>query len=88
MKNENLISLYKKTYLIRFIEEQISKRYSDGLIRCPTHLSIGQEAIAAGVSENLYQKDFVVSSHRSHAHYLAKDGNIYKMLAELVQKGV
>jgi len=86
MKNENLISLYKKTYLIRFIEEQISKRYSDGLIRCPTHLSIGQEAIAAGVSENLYKKDFVVSSHRSHAHYLAKDGNIYKMLAELYGK--
>ena len=86
MKNEKLISLYKKTYLIRYVEEQISKRYSSGLIRCPTHLAIGQEAIAVGVSENLNKKDFVVSSHRSHAHYLAKNGNIYKMLAELYGK--
>ena len=42
----------------------------------PAHLSIGQEAIAAGVCQNLKVNDKIISSHRCHAHYLAKGGNL------------
>ncbi len=83
MKKEDLILIFKKMYLIRFVELEIAKRYNKGLMRCPTHLSVGQEAIAAGISVNLSKNDFVVSTHRSHAHYLGKNGNLYKMLAEI-----
>ena len=41
-------------------------------MRCPVHLSIGQEAVAAGVCQALSKNDQIISSHRCHAHYLAK----------------
>ncbi len=73
-------------YRIRSVEQEISKRYSDGKMRCPTHLSIGQEAVPSAFSEITKKKDFVVSSHRGHAHYLAKGGNLKSMLAEIYGK--
>ena len=44
----NLINLYKKILRIRKIETKISEEYSKGKMRCPVHLSIGQEAPAVG----------------------------------------
>jgi len=52
-------------------------------MRCPTHLSIGQEAPPAVLSQYLTHRDFAVSTHRSHAHYLAKGGDLLGMLAEI-----
>ena len=57
-------------------------------MRCPVHLSIGQEATAVGVCINLGKEDQVLSAHRSHAHYLAKGGDLLKMLGELYGKEV
>jgi pyruvate dehydrogenase E1 component alpha subunit len=53
-------------------------------MRCPVHLSVGQEAIAVGVSAALRLDDQVVSTHRCHAHYLAKGGDLVAMLCELM----
>ena len=47
------------------------------------HLSIGQEAVPVGISSHLKTNDKIVTAHRSHAHYLAKGGNLNKMIAEL-----
>ena len=80
---KNQISLYFKMLRIRMIENEISERYSDKEMRCPIHLSTGQEAIAVGVCDNLGKNDKIVSAHRSHAHYLAKGGSLKKMIAEL-----
>jgi TPP-dependent pyruvate/acetoin dehydrogenase alpha subunit len=76
-------SLYKVMLRIRRVEESIAARYSAQEMRCPVHLSIGQEAVAAGVCAALTRQDGVFSSHRAHAHYLAKGGNLTAMLAEL-----
>ena len=32
------------------------------------------------------KKDFVISSHRPHAHYISKGGDIKKMIAEIYGK--
>ena len=71
---------------IRLVEESIAERYSEGKMRCPTHLSIGQEAIATGVCANLSLEDLALSGHRAHAHYLAKGGCLKKMIAEIYGK--
>lgn len=71
---------------IRAVEERIAGDYSAGLMRCPVHLSIGQEAVAAAVGHALRRDDLAVSGHRAHAHYLAKGGNLTAMLAELLGK--
>ena len=79
----NLLKLFYEMYLIRSVEEKISLEYPKGKMRCPVHLSIGQEACAVGISQNLKNDDTVYSNHRSHAHYIAKGGNIAKMISEI-----
>ena len=78
--------IFYKMLRIRSIEENISKRYFEWKMRCPVHLSIGQEAPAVGVMENLLKEDQIVTAHRSHAHYLAKGGDLKSMIAELYGK--
>lgn len=78
-----LSDLYYEMLRIRLIEEAIAAKYSEQEMRCPVHLSIGQEAVAVGVSATLKETDLVVSGHRAHAHFLAKGGSLKKMLAEI-----
>ena len=68
---------------IRFVEEEIARRYSEKKMRCPTHLSVGQEAVAAAVGLALKADDLAVSGHRAHAHYIGKGGDVPAMLAEI-----
>lgn len=75
--------LYRMMLRIRRVEEAIADRYGAQEMRCPVHLSIGQEAVAAGVCAALEHRDGVFSNHRAHAHYLAKGGNLRAMLAEI-----
>jgi len=76
-------SLYRDMLRIRRVEEAIAERYAAQEMRCPVHLSIGQEAVAAGVCAALTRQDGIFSSHRAHAHYLAKGGSLTAMLAEI-----
>tara|TARA_X000001036_G_scaffold390944_1_gene388895 strand:+ start:60 stop:998 length:939 start_codon:yes stop_codon:yes gene_type:complete len=82
MKNK----LFESMLRIRLVEESIADKYSEQKMRCPTHLSIGQEAIAVGVCANLTSQDQVLSTHRAHAHYLAKGGCLNSMMAEIYGK--
>ncbi|HOW36103.1 MAG TPA: thiamine pyrophosphate-dependent dehydrogenase E1 component subunit alpha [Candidatus Omnitrophota bacterium] len=81
-----LQSLFYQMLRIRMVEERIVELYPQQQMRCPVHLCIGQEAVAAGVSANLKNEDLVLSNHRSHGHYLAKGGNLEKLFAELYGK--
>ncbi len=85
MKND-IEALYRDMLRIRRVEEAIADRYAAQEMRCPVHLSIGQEAVAVGVCAALEKKDGVFSSHRAHAHYLAKGGSLKAMLAEIYGK--
>ena len=80
------LKLFTQMFFVRQVEELISEKYSDQVFRCPVHLSIGQEAIAVGVCSELKLSDKVMSTHRSHAHYLAKGGDLHAMLCELMGK--
>ncbi len=77
---------YTLLVTIRKTEEAIASEYKNQEMRCPVHLSIGQEAIAVGVSMCLGNEDIVFSNHRCHSHYLAKGGNLNAMIAELYGK--
>ena len=82
--NDLRVQMFANLQLIRSIELLISEKYEEQIFRCPVHLSIGQEAIAVGVSMHLTVNDKVVSTHRSHAHYIAKGGDVFRMLSELI----
>jgi pyruvate dehydrogenase E1 component alpha subunit len=83
MNKNTFLNLYKKSYLIRCVENLISENYSKNKMRCPVHLSIGQEVCATGLISFLSKKDKLYSNHRCHAHYLAKGGNLDAMLCEI-----
>jgi pyruvate dehydrogenase E1 component alpha subunit len=77
------LELYRSMLRIRRTEEALATRYREQQMRCPMHLCIGQEAVAAGVCHVLRKTDRVFSNHRAHGHYLAKGGDLRRMLAEL-----
>jgi TPP-dependent pyruvate/acetoin dehydrogenase alpha subunit len=78
-----LLEYYTIAQRIRIVEERIAAEYSKGEMRCPVHLSIGQELVSAAVGMAQERLDTAVSSHRAHAHYLAKGGDLHKMIAEI-----
>ena len=86
MRREEVKQLRFQMKRIRLIEEEIARRYPEGKMRCPTHLSVGQEAVAAAVGMALRENDLAVSGHRAHAHYLGKGGNFKQMLLEIYGK--
>jgi 2-oxoisovalerate dehydrogenase E1 component len=77
---------YRALYRIRRVEEEIAAVYPSDKIKSPVHLSIGQEAVSVGVCEALHPDDVVFGTYRSHALYLAKGGDLKKMIAELYGK--
>lgn len=82
----DLPRLYRTALRIRRVEERIAARYSEGKMRCPVHLSIGQE-IPSAIFEQIAQiNDTAISTHRAHAHYLAKGGDLQAMIAEIYGK--
>jgi len=83
LEDRALERIYRKMFFIREVELGISTRYSKGQMRCPTHLSVGQESTPSVISAFTGDIDYAVSTHRSHAHYLAKGGDLLAMLAEI-----
>ena len=75
--------LIKKMLYIRLVEEKIRFEYVKQEMRCPIHLSIGQESATVAVCNSLRKSDKIFTNHRCPAHYLAKNGNLEKMIAEL-----
>ena len=86
LNKEDMLRLFYSMLRIRLVEEEIVTYYPEQEMRCPVHLSIGQEAVAAGVCANLTNVDYVLSNHRSHDHYLAKGGSLIAMMAEIFGK--
>jgi len=80
---KRLLRMYETMVMIRSVEDALAEDIVRGLIGCPVHLYSGEEAVATGVCSNLDVADWVYSSHRSHGHYLAKGGDLYKLMAEV-----
>jgi pyruvate dehydrogenase E1 component alpha subunit len=82
-RKSELLDLYKTMLRIRRVEEALSEKHDQKVVQSPLYLYIGQEAIAAGVSYWLKNIDYAYSNHRAHGHYLAKGGDLKKLIAEL-----
>lgn len=80
------VDLYRYLYLIRSAEAGIRKYYHEDDMKTPMHMSMGEEAIVAGVCHALGQDSQVFGSYRSHALYLAKTGDADGFFAEMYGK--
>ena len=81
------LDLLRTMYTIRAFEQHLAHAFKEGDI--PTeaiHLSIGQEAVAAGVCLNLRPTDYLNTTHRGHGHIIAKGADLGRMMAEIYGK--
>ncbi|MBN2239574.1 MAG: thiamine pyrophosphate-dependent dehydrogenase E1 component subunit alpha [Dehalococcoidales bacterium] len=83
---DTLRRLYTTMLRIRKVQSRIVELYHEDEMKTPVHLYIGEEAVAAGVCENMALQDYVFSNHRGHGHYIAKGGDLKAMIAELYNR--
>ena len=83
------MELYESMLVIREFEEMILKCrtgayeiIADYPYRGPTHLSIGQEATAAGACSALEIHDLITSTHRGHGDSIAKGFHAIRKMTE------
>lgn len=83
---EQAIRFLEDMITIRVAEEAVANLVERGFARAPCHLGIGQEAVAVGVSASLTAADRAFGGHRSHSHFLALGGDVFRLLAEVLGK--
>lgn len=79
----HLVDLYRTMVRIRAFEETALDAHRAGEIPGPLHVSIGQEAVAAGICAHFSREDRITSNHRGHGHAIAKGADPGPMMQEL-----
>lgn len=77
---------YRLMSLMRRFEEACLEGVASGEIHGELHTAIGQEAVAAALSEHLRPGDALTSTHRNHLHAIAKGVPLVPLLAEIFEK--
>jgi len=80
------LEMYRKMVEIRMFELTVARLFKENKIKGVVHLSIGQEATEVGACFALRKEDYIVGTHRSHGHNLAKGARMDRLLAEILGK--
>ena len=72
--------MYRNMWRIRLFEEEANRQTSLGSVVGALHMYCGEEAVAVGVCGNLRDDDYVLGTHRSHGHCLAKGAESHRMI--------
>ena len=81
-----LLERYRAMCVMRAFEEACLEGVRNGELRGELHLAVGQEGVAAGMLGTLRPTDWMVSTHRSHLHAIAKGVPLRPLLAEIYEK--
>ena len=81
---ETAETIYTTMRRIRAFEEKTKTLFEQGAVKGTAHSYIGEEAVAAAVSANLRDDDYMASNHRGHGHCIAKGADQSLMMAELM----
>jgi pyruvate dehydrogenase E1 component alpha subunit len=81
---QQLVQIYRSMLLARRFEEHVIEQFQEGNLPGFVHVAIGQEGIAAGVGHALDEGDFIGSTHRAHAHIIARGSSVEAMMAEMM----
>ncbi len=80
------LALYRSQMRLREAEQRAYDLFLQNLVKGTSHLSLGQEAVAAGFAEAMQKGDLSFCTYRGHAHTLARGVPIEKVLGELMQR--
>lgn len=80
------IELYRKLSECRQFEQRAYDLFMQNLVKGTSHLSLGQEAVAAGFGHAMREDDFTFCTYRGHAHTLVRGAPMTGLMAELLGK--
>jgi TPP-dependent pyruvate/acetoin dehydrogenase alpha subunit len=80
------LELYRSQVLLREAEQRAFDLFLQNLVKGTSHLSLGQEAVAAGFATAMQPGDLSFCTYRGHAHTLARGVPVEKVLGELMQR--
>src|SRR5215470_6171615 len=78
------LELYRTQVVIREAEQRAYDLFLQNLVKGTSHLSLGQEAVAAGFGAAMKPGDLSFCTYRGHAHTLARGVPIEQVLGELM----
>ena len=78
------LEMYRLQVTIREAEQRANDLFFQNMIKGTSHLSLGQEGIAAGVAAAMQPDDKTFCTYRGHAHTLARGVPVEKVLGELM----
>ncbi len=81
------LDLYRAQVELRLFEQRAHDLFLENLVKGTSHLSLGQEAIAAGFAAAMRPDDWTFATYRGHAHTLARGVPMTPVLAELLGRG-
>jgi len=81
---ETRLELYRQQLELRYCEKRAYDLFLQNLIKGTSHLSLGQEAIAAGFGVAMRPDDWTFCTYRGHAHTLARGASMTGVLGELM----
>ncbi|MEJ5203054.1 MAG: thiamine pyrophosphate-dependent dehydrogenase E1 component subunit alpha [Anaerolineales bacterium] len=81
-----LLEMYYRMFLAREFEEKLYYLFLTRPMPGTMHQATGQEAVAVGVVSALQPGDYITSTHRGHAHCIAKGVPVNEMMAEMFAK--
>jgi pyruvate dehydrogenase E1 component alpha subunit len=82
--DQTRLELYRQMVRIRHFEKRAYDLFLQGLVKGTSHLSLGQEAVAAGVGAALEPEDYVFATYRGHAHGIVRGAPLDGLMAELL----
>jgi acetoin:2,6-dichlorophenolindophenol oxidoreductase subunit alpha len=80
------LELYRSQVNLREAEQRAYDLFLQNLVKGTSHLSLGQEAVAAGFATAMKKGDLTCCTYRGHAHTLARGVPVEKVLGELMQR--
>src|SRR5947207_9817754 len=83
---ERRLAIYRIQVEIRESEQRAFDLFLQNLVKGTSHLSLGQEAVAAGFAAAMKPGDLSFCTYRGHAHTLARGVPVEKVLGELMQR--
>jgi pyruvate dehydrogenase E1 component alpha subunit len=81
-----MVEMFATMSKIRHFERMADRLYAAGKVHGTMHLSAGQEAVAVGLGATLESDDYFLNHHRGHGHFIAKNADINRMMAEFMGK--
>jgi len=81
---ETRLELYRLQLELRYCEKRAFDLFLQNLIKGTSHLSLGQEAIAAAFGVAMRPDDYTFCTYRGHAHTLARGASMEGVLGELM----